>query len=87
MIKNFLLRLRDSHPWLEQQGRHDEAKAVQRVLEFRLKAASAAYWVTLDLENIEELFSLASISEDETVLLWDATPLGTPGGKEGKGAK
>jgi len=62
VIKDFLLRMRDSHPWLVENHRQREADAVRKVLEFRLKAASAAYWVTLDLENIEELFSLASAS-------------------------
>src|SRR5207244_2904212 len=38
------------------------ANAVAKVLQFRLEAASAAYWVNLDLENIEELFSLAAAS-------------------------
>ena len=39
VIKNFLLRLRDSHPLAGTTGQ-------ARVLEFRLKATSAAYWVT-----------------------------------------
>jgi hypothetical protein len=60
LIGDFLLRMRDSHDWLEKQGMKSEAEAVSKVLDFRLKAASAAYWVTMDLENIEELFSLAS---------------------------
>jgi hypothetical protein len=62
LISDFLLRMRDSHEWLIEQNRVTEAKAVAAVLDFRLKAASAAYWVKLDLENIEELFSLASAS-------------------------
>jgi hypothetical protein len=64
LVSDFLRRMRDTHPWLLQEGRKVEAKAVESVLEFRLRAASAAYWVTLDLENIEELFSLASISDE-----------------------
>lgn len=65
MINGFLTRMRDSHPWLEEQpDRQWEASVVARVLGFRLAAASAAYWVNLDLENIEELFSLASASTD-----------------------
>src|SRR5262245_37484777 len=62
LVSDFLRRMRDSHPWLLQS--RAEAKAVESVLGFRLRAASAAYWVTLDLENIEELFSLASISDE-----------------------
>lgn len=61
VVSNFLNRLRDSHPWLIEQGRKAEAAAVQAVLDFRQKATSASYWTRIDLENIEELFSLASI--------------------------
>ena len=62
VLPSFLTRMRDCHPWLQDQQRTDEADAVKAVLEFRLRAASAAYWTNLDLENIEELFSLASAS-------------------------
>jgi hypothetical protein len=62
LIGDFLVKMRDSHEWLVAQRRQRQADAVQKVLEFRLGAASAAYYVPLDLENIEELFSLASAS-------------------------
>lgn len=78
LVSDFLLQMRDSHSWLEQNGRKAEAVAVNKVLEFRLDAASAAYWVTLDLENIEELFSLASASRgkmDEHIKLAIAATL------------
>ena len=78
LISDFLLQMRDSHEWLQTQGREAEAKAVSRVLEFRLAATSAAYWVNLDLENIEELFSLASASSggmDQNVRLAIAATL------------
>jgi hypothetical protein len=67
MIGSFLNRMRDSVEWLEQRGRTDEANAIGRVLAFRLRAASAAYRVRLDIENIEELFSLASASEGDSL--------------------
>jgi hypothetical protein len=60
LISDFLNHLRDSIGWLREQGRDDEADSAMQVLEFRRTAASAAYWTQLDLENIEELFSLAS---------------------------
>jgi hypothetical protein len=63
VLKDFLQNLRDSHEWLLSGGRKSEADAVETVLKFRLKATSAAYYVALDLENIEELFSLASAVE------------------------
>jgi hypothetical protein len=64
-----LNRMRDSHPWLKAAGHKREADAAERVLRFRLQAASAAYYVTLDLENIEELFSLAAASRGEMDVL------------------
>jgi len=64
-VHDFLSRMRDSHEWLNDKGREREAAAVARVLNFRREAASAAYRVTMNLENIEELFSLASASRGE----------------------
>jgi SIR2-like protein len=56
-------RMRDAAAWLEKQGhRENEIAAIESVLDFRLKAAAAAYRVPLNVENIEELFSLASAS-------------------------
>jgi hypothetical protein len=60
LVNDFLLRMRDCHEWLAAEGRSGEAEAVADVLEYRLRASSAAYWTHLDLENIEELFSLVS---------------------------
>lgn len=61
-IKNFMFVMRDAHNWLEANGRKVEADAIASVLQFRQDAAAAAYRIRLDLENIEELFSLASAS-------------------------
>ncbi len=66
LIKDFMNRMRDASAWLEgQSGREREQEAISRVLEFRLRAAAAAHRVPLNVENIEELFSLASASGDE----------------------
>jgi hypothetical protein len=66
LVKDFMNRMRDAAAWLQgQTGRGPEVEAIERVLEFRLRAAAAAYRVPLDVENIEELFSLASASGDE----------------------
>lgn len=62
LIRDFLVRMRDSQEWLESLKRSSEVNAVKEVLRFRLAASAAAYWTQLDLENIEELFSLASAS-------------------------
>ena len=42
LISDFLVRMRDSHEWLENQVRNSEAVAIDKVLDFRLNAASAA---------------------------------------------
>ncbi len=73
VIKDFMNRMRDAAAWLEAQGdRKKEFEAIERVLAFRLRAAAAAYRVPLNVENIEELFSLASASGD-TKLSEDVT--------------
>jgi len=74
LIKDFMNRMRDAAAWLEAQGgREREQEAIGRVLEFRLRAAAAAHRVPLNVENVEELFSLASVSGDED--LANAMPL------------
>ncbi|MDO8142585.1 MAG: SIR2 family protein [Candidatus Brocadiales bacterium] len=62
VVSNFLNKMKDSVEWLSSKGRSREISAVERVLDFRLKAAAAACRVYLNVENIEELFSLASAS-------------------------
>ena len=63
LIKDFMNRMRDATAWLTEHGeREREVKAIERVLAFRLRAAAAAYRIPLDIENVEELFSLASAS-------------------------
>jgi hypothetical protein len=74
LVKDFMYRMRDAVAWLEKQGGRDrELKAMALLLEFRLKAAAAAHRVPLDVENIEELFSLASASGNKE--LTNALPL------------
>ena len=66
LIKGFMNRMRDAAAWLgSQAGRERELEAIDRVLRFRLEATGAAYRVPLDVDNVEELFSLASASGDE----------------------
>ena len=74
LIKDFMNRMRDAAAWLEEQGgREDELNAISRVLDFRLKAAAAAHRVPLNVENVEDLFSLASANGDPA--LAEAMPL------------
>src|SRR6266436_3859937 len=66
-IADFLNQMRDSTDWLAQQGRQAELAAVGAVLEFRHNAAAAGYRVNVDLDNIEDLFSLAAALPQQTV--------------------
>jgi hypothetical protein len=78
-VDEFMRAMAETPEWLaNQDGRQGEIDAIRDVLNFRRKAASAAYRVNLRLENIEELFSLASISEggaltDQVVIAISAT--------------
>lgn len=72
LVRTFLDAMRDSHPWLVDEERDREAAAVKKVLQYRLRSSAAAYNVQLDLENIEELFSLESTelaSEESAIRL------------------
>ena len=61
LIYDFMNRMRDAAAWLaEQGGRDTEVSAIEEVLDFRHRAAGATYRTPLDVENVEELFSLAS---------------------------
>jgi len=59
-----MFALRDAHQWLAAEQRKAEADSVQQVLQFRLHSTPTAYRVHIDLENIEELFSLAAAVDD-----------------------
>lgn len=59
-IANFLNQMRDSTDWLSQEGRERELKAVDAVLGFRQIATAAGYRININLDNIEDLFSLAA---------------------------
>ncbi|WP_421955786.1 SIR2 family protein [Polaromonas sp.] len=62
LIEDFMLKMRDALQYHSQQNRPKECAAIKAVLEFRLNASAAAYRLQIDLENIEDLFSLASAS-------------------------
>src|SRR5438067_802905 len=65
LVNDFLERMGDSVEWLLSRRRKREAIAIQNVFDFRLRAAGAAYRAQINVENIEELFSLASASEGD----------------------
>lgn len=64
LLNDFLNEMRSSVNWLKQEQR-PEYKATREVLLFRKSAAGAALRVTMNVENIEDLFSLAAASEQE----------------------
>src|SRR5947207_1743774 len=66
LVNDFLERMADAVEWLYDNDRDSEAELVRSVFDFRLRAAGAAYRAEINIDNIEELFSLASASEGET---------------------
>jgi hypothetical protein len=66
VVGAFFNRTRDSVQWLKDNHHILEAEAVQRVLDFRLQAAAAALRVAMDVENIEQLFSLVAAQADSS---------------------
>jgi hypothetical protein len=65
LLNNFLYEMRLSMSLLREMGRERERAAIEEVLTFRKRAASAALRVNLDVENIEDLFSLAAASSGQ----------------------
>lgn len=62
VLNNFLEQMRASMNWIREQNRDREFAAIRKVFKFRKEASSAAVRVDLNLENIEDLFSLATAS-------------------------
>lgn len=74
LISDFMNYMRDADLWLAQEGgpqatRQSERNAIREVLEFRLRASAAAYRVSLNVDNIEDFFSLAAASDSPTLPL------------------
>lgn len=64
-MAGFLNAMRDTPEWLAENNMRAEVNAINHVLDFRLQAKGAADRVQLDLDNIEDLFSLASATGDD----------------------
>lgn len=60
LVKDFIIKMREAAEWLERQDRKIELQSIERVLDFRRESSSAAYRIKLNIDNIENLFSLAS---------------------------
>jgi hypothetical protein len=65
VVRNFMTAMRDALPVLRAAGRDEEADAIRHAFEFQLRASAAAYRTQVDVENIEELFCLASAAGDD----------------------
>ena len=61
LVNEFMDRMRSATTWLQLQGdRGRELIAIRNVLAFRGRSKAAAEHIPLNLDNVEELFSLAS---------------------------
>ncbi|MHB8345998.1 MAG: SIR2 family protein [Acidiferrobacterales bacterium] len=67
LVAGFMNTMRDAMMWLEpqQSGRSREVEAIKAVFKFRRNAAAASLRTHIDVENIEELFSLAAASRQD----------------------
>lgn len=63
VVAEFMNRLRDTVKHTEDSGNAKGLKALERVVSFRKQASSAAYRLNIDIENIEQLFSLAAATD------------------------
>jgi hypothetical protein len=74
LMMDFLAAMRSAHRRLSgDPSRKAECDAIAEVLRFRLRAAAASHRIPLDVENIETLFSLASVHSPSP--LEEALPL------------
>lgn len=76
-IATFMDRMRDTLDVMRDRQRIRERTAIERVLRFRHEASAVAYRVPMNVENIEELFSLATVApermEEDVALAISAT--------------
>ena len=68
LIKNFLEEMRSAFFWLGDNGRSDEADAIKEVMRFRQKASASAARINIDIDNIEDLFSLIAAGKESDEL-------------------
>ena len=64
LIADFTMKMRDAYEHFRTRAQPSELEAIRSVLDFRRQAASATERVPLNLENIEEVFSLAAATGD-----------------------
>lgn len=59
LIPNFMNVMKDSLDWLTRSKREEEIKSIENVLQFQQILRPASDRICVDVENIEELFSMA----------------------------
>jgi SIR2-like domain len=67
LINNFLQKMASTRDTLEQNGSTTDVQVIEKVFEFRHRAKGVCEETTLNPENIEDLFSLASASVDDEI--------------------
>lgn len=67
VLNNFMATMREAAEWLESEKRMYEFESIRKVLQFRKEASSAAYRIKLNIDNIEQLFSLATASDQNSL--------------------
>ncbi len=68
LVNNFLFRMRETPEWIEQSKSplaENRLAHIRDVFSFRLRASASAYRININIEDIEQLFSLASASESD----------------------
>lgn len=70
VVKDFLFQMMKAEDWCKTKGRTEEAKSIRIVLDARIEAMPAGYRTEIDLDDIEQLFSLLAVQKgnDEVVL-------------------
>jgi hypothetical protein len=64
LMAEFRQEAEHARDWLDSSGRQQEARFVETLLELWAQATKATFRIKLDINNIEELFSLVSASGD-----------------------
>jgi hypothetical protein len=67
LVSDFLDRMRDCLDLIDPEEDPLELESVNRILDFMQRATSASYRVRIDIENVEELFSLAAAKDADNL--------------------
>lgn len=67
LVSNFITKMKETAVWLEENNRQVEFQSIEKVFKFRKESASAAYRLKINIDNIENLFSLASAVDQKSL--------------------